>query len=227
MTEETGHRTLWHRIAADYRDEHGREPRQPLLDWVQPMPDVWVSTGTSTTYILVRSVLPQRDMPKESFDIRKIHGEFAKPYSDDLGYFAGHALTLRLAKAEAERMAWRDLQGGAGDVPADEPALDLERFFWPISDGTNRAALAVVVEDGRVLARVLGRCRSVDDTYETTTCVEIDVSDAVAGNPAPRWSWFKTLAWLLLGRPRWSGPGCGPVNIVAPVHPHDPHERGR
>lgn len=224
--------SVYHRMVAEQLTGDGRPVRQPLLDWRQPMPDVWISYGLTTNiYVIIRNVvpeLPSRSRERnESYDIRVIRPESRRAWPEDLGYFAGHGCTLEYAKADAERMAWCDLQGAARHVPEDEPALALEHFFWPISTGTSRAALTVVVEDDRVLARVLGRGRANDDTYETRTWVEIDVTDVVAANPAPQWGWWKTLGWLLRGRPRPRHLGAYAVDTIAPRHPHETGEFGR
>ncbi|GAA3172464.1 hypothetical protein [Nonomuraea salmonea] len=55
-------------------------------------------------------------------------------------------------------------------------ALAVERFFLPISNGTEVAGLAVVREEGRVYARVVAMGR-VTDAYELSTFAQVDVTD--------------------------------------------------
>jgi hypothetical protein len=51
----------------------------------------------------------------------------------------------------------------------------LERFFWPISEGTTQAALAVVRDGERIVARVVGMARQ-EDPFVPVTYAEIDLT---------------------------------------------------
>jgi hypothetical protein len=60
--------------------------------------------------------------------------------------------------------------------------METARFFWPISDGTTRAALAVIRDGDRIVARVVGMSRRERD-FEPGTYAEIDITD-LAGRTA-------------------------------------------
>lgn len=94
------------------------------------------------------------------------------------GYHHSQHYTAKAAMDSAERHAWARRQGAECHVPATYPAIMMERFFWPISDGTSQAALAIATDDGRLVARVVGMGRKDDDRYHPETYVEITLADA-------------------------------------------------
>lgn len=68
------------------------------------------------------------------------------------------------------------------DVPEDYPAVALRRFFWPISNGTTRAALAIISDGSRVLAQVVGMARR-DGPLVPVIWAEIDVTELLREVP--------------------------------------------
>lgn len=142
--------------------------------WIDVKPGLWRSIDGR--YVILRTVLPEeRPTQKEIFTLRKLDPEMVKAHPGTLGYFIAEAYTLDGAKRSAANDAWRDAQGTDRHVPEDLPALELARFFWPISAGTTQAGLAVVCEGGRIFARVVGMSRK-DERYEPGTYAEIDIT---------------------------------------------------
>lgn len=80
------------------------------------------------------------------------------------------------AEAEANRHAWFLANAEGFSVPEDTPAAALAHFYWPISKGTTRGALAIVWKDGQLVAQVLGMSRHDDETTRIGTYVEIDLT---------------------------------------------------
>jgi hypothetical protein len=157
------------------------DPSATVL-WVDIQPGLWRSLDGR--YVILHAVLPEdRPEPTETYTLRHLDRQMAAAYPGTLGSFVAEAYSLHAAQQEAERHAWERAQGGACHVPADFPALRLERFFWPISEGTSRAALAIVRENGRVLARVVGMSRGDADAYEPGTYAEIDLTGLLTDQP--------------------------------------------
>lgn len=149
------------------------------LTWTEERPYLWRSHEGD--YVILRTVLPEANAdPKAIFTLRKIDPAMGRAYPGGLGYFLAEHYTLADAQQYAENDAWSQAQGIARHVPEDLPALALRRFWWPISGGTEQGALAIVREDGRILARVVGMSRSDDDRYEAGTYAEIDITDIAA-----------------------------------------------
>lgn len=85
---------------------------------------------------------------------------------DSGGYPLGERWDLESAQALADQHRYRTVNADQADVPEDHPAVALRRFFWPISDGTTRAALTLRhTSGGRLHAQVVGmsRGRTNDD----------------------------------------------------------------
>lgn len=150
---------------------------------------VWVEIEQGKTwrsidgrYAIVAVTLPETP-PHTEYLVRKIDPAMAAAYPSrqTLGYHIDIELDINAAKATAERDAWADAHWDTRSVPEDLPSVALERFFWPISNGTNRAGLAVVKENGRLYARVVGMCREGEDDphFVVGTFAEIDLDDAV------------------------------------------------
>lgn len=153
------------------------------LIWIDIQPDLWRSLDGR--YVILRTVLPEDPQPTAVYTLRHLDPLMAAAHPGTLGSFVAEAHTLQEAQQEADRHAWVRAHGAESHVPADFPALRLERFFWPISEGTSRAALAIVRENGRVLARVVGMGRNNADAYEPGTYAEIDLTGLLADPAVP------------------------------------------
>jgi hypothetical protein len=93
------------------------------------------------------------------------------------GYHHSQHYTVAAAMQEANEYAWKVAQGADRHVPKDYPAILMERFFWPISEGVSMGALAIVRDGDRLVARVVGMSRGRDDRYEPGTYVEVQLAD--------------------------------------------------
>jgi hypothetical protein len=91
------------------------------------------------------------------------------------GYHIGQHYDFEQAKKIAERKAWRLSMGSRMDVPKDYPSLKLKRFFWPISEDTTRAGLALVERGGKRYAQVVGVGRVEGDTLRTDVYAEMKI----------------------------------------------------
>ena len=146
------------------------------VQWTPVQPG-WSWRSTDGRYVILRSVLPEtRANPSDVFHLRKIDPEMAAAYPGKLGYLLGESWSFDQADAEAQRDAWASANGRESHVPEDYQALALQRFFWPISQGTSRAALAVERDGDRVVAKVVGMSRSDGDDYEPGTYAELDLT---------------------------------------------------
>lgn len=143
------------------------------LTWTQTDADLWRTA--CGRYVIVRTSLPET-VPHPVFTLRKIDPAMFAAHPDTLGYFVAEQYTLDAAQREANQDAWVDAQGSTLHVPEDFPAEAMNRFFWPISNGTRRAALVVVHEYGRTLARVIGMVRA-DDGPWPCAYAEIDITE--------------------------------------------------
>jgi hypothetical protein len=151
----------------------------PDLMWIETKPGLWRSVDGK--YAIVRTVLPEdRPNPAERYTLRKFDPASVAAYPGNLGYFVAEEYTLPAAQAHAARDAYCDAHASERHVPADFPALALQSFFWPISDGTTRAALAIVWDGDRVVARVIDMARQ-EDPFEPVVYAEIDFYDALSG----------------------------------------------
>ncbi|MFB9476838.1 hypothetical protein ACFFR3_45740 [Nonomuraea salmonea] len=138
--------------------------------WAETQPGLW--KHRDGRYVILRFVVPA-DRPEPVFVLRKLIP--GMPHR--LGYFLGEHYGLADAQQHAERDAWAEAHGRDSNVPETLPgALAVERFFLPISNGTEVAGLAVVREEGRVYARVVAMGR-VTDAYELSTFAQVDVTD--------------------------------------------------
>jgi len=145
------------------------------LAWSERLTNrLWLSTDGR--YAIVRDELPEH-RPKRTvtFTLRKIDPASSVAYPGTLGHFLAQEYTLAGAKQEAERDNFAEEHAAQLNVPPDLPAVGLRRFFWPISNGTTRAGLAIVREDGRYLARVYGTVRT-GDGFEPGVFAELDLT---------------------------------------------------
>jgi hypothetical protein len=142
--------------------------------WVDVRPGLWRSVDG--TYVILRTVLPEdRPAPTETYTLRKLNPDTVAAYPGTLGYFRGEHYTLEEAQQHAERDAYCSEHAAEMNVPEDFPSLALQRFFWPISEGVTRGALAVVREGDRILVRVVGMSRHVHE-FEPGVWAEIDIT---------------------------------------------------
>lgn len=143
--------------------------------WVDVRPDLWRSVDG--TYVILRTVLPEdRQEPTQTYTLRKLNPDMVAAYPGTLGYFRGEHYTLEEAQQHAERDAYCSEHAAERSVPEDFPSLALQRFFWPISEGVTRGALAVVREGDRILVRVVGMSRQ-QHAFEPGVYAEIDITD--------------------------------------------------
>lgn len=147
-------------------------PAVPPLTWRRVADDRYESD--CGRFLLARVTLPSG---AHEWLVRRVgrHGS----RSPD-GYHVAIEVRLDAAQATAERHAWRE--ANSPHVP-DDYAARMETFYWPISDGTSRGALAIVEEDGRRVARVVIMSRDTDD-YVAQWMVELDLDPAEPGKPA-------------------------------------------
>jgi hypothetical protein len=144
----------------------------PELTWTEPQPGLWRSTDGR--YVILRTQLPG-PAPNVVFTLRKIDPASARAYPGTVGYFRAERWSLSEAQRTAATDAYCDDHGAEQHVPKDYPALALARFFWPISEGTTRAALAIVRNGDHAVARVIGMSRG-EDAFEPAVYAEIDIS---------------------------------------------------
>lgn len=151
------------------------------IEWAETNPGrVWRSIDGR--YAIIANTLPENP-PITVYQARKIDLSMASahPERGTLGYLLGESPwcwntenSVHSAEAVIERDAFRSAHDD--DVPADHSAVSLERFFWPISDGTSRAALAIVAKDDQIVAQVIGMVRD-GDGYTPQPWVEINLTD--------------------------------------------------
>ena len=144
----------------------------PDLTWTEPEPGLWRSTDGR--YAILKTALPG-PLPNVIYTLRKIDPASARAYPGTVGYFRAERWSLSEARRTAATDAYCDDHGAERHVPKDYPALALTRFFWPISEGTTRAALAISRDGDRVVARVIGMARG-EDAFEPAVYAEIDIS---------------------------------------------------
>jgi len=143
------------------------------LLWFELKPGVWRSLDGR--YAIIRTVLPEdRPDPTTLYTLRKVDPASAAAYPGTLGYFITERYRLGEAKAEAVRDAYCEAHAAEMSVPEDFPALALARFFWPISQGITKAALAITRDGDRTVARVVGMARQ-EDPFVPVTYAEIDL----------------------------------------------------
>jgi hypothetical protein len=150
----------------------------PDLMWIETKPGLWRSVDGN--YAIMRFTLPDdRPQHAEMFIVNRFDPAMSQAYPGNLGYFRGQELSLPAALAFAARDAYCFAHASERSVPENYPADAAARFFWPISEGTTRAALAIVREGGRLLARVVGMARG-EDAFEPVTYAEIDLTGLAA-----------------------------------------------
>ena len=129
--------------------------------------NVWRSTDGR--YAIVTHTLPETPS-RTVYQARKIDQAMAAAYPgrSDLGYLLEETLyrwdadnCVDSAQAVCERDAFAATCQTS--IPEDHPAIALARFWWPISNGTTRAALTVNRVNGDLVAQVIGMHRH-DDT---------------------------------------------------------------
>ncbi len=152
----------------------------PLI-WTQTTSDLWRSN--CGRYTIVRTWLPEAP-PRETFTLRRIDPAMARVQPDTVGYFRDEHYALSGVQQAAERDAYTVEHASETRIPEDFPATAVARVYWPISDGTPQAALAVVSDGGRLLARVVGMARKTDP-YEPVTYAEIDLDEVLAAAKEP------------------------------------------
>ena len=153
---------------------------EKTLTWTEMQPG-WSWKTTDGRYFILRTVLPEPGPdPWSEYTLRKADPHMGRVRPGNLGYFIGVHLDLAAAKRDAENDAYASLHARSNDEALDAlPALATARFFWPISNGTARAALTVQRDGGRIVARVVGMSRGGDE-YEPGTYAEIDVTELLA-----------------------------------------------
>jgi hypothetical protein len=152
------------------------------MQWIETEPgQVWRSADGR--YAIVAHTLPENP-PRTQYQARKIDPAMAAahPHRGTLGYLLDESPwcwktenSVHSAEAVVDRDVFKSAHNTS--VPEDHPAVALSRFFWPISQGTSRAALAVVWKDGSLVAQVLGMVRRDDSGFVPAPYTEIDLTD--------------------------------------------------
>lgn len=150
------------------------------MNWLATEPGIWRSADGR--YAIVAQALPENP-PRTVYQARKVDEAMARAYPErgDLGYLLEESPwcwnednSVHSAEAVIERDAFTSAHDTS--VPEDHPAAALSRFWWPISKGTSRGALAVTVRDGEVVAQVLGMARHDDSGFEPEPWTEISLT---------------------------------------------------
>lgn len=151
------------------------------IEWLEIETEkLWRSTDGA--YAILAVTIPENP-PRAKYQLRRIDEAMARAYADRgyLGYLLAECDTLwrdqnsiDSAQAVAERHAFRRRHNDS--IPADLPAVTLRQFYWPISDGTSRAALTVAWENGKLCAQVVGMTRDNDAGYTPAAYVTIDLT---------------------------------------------------
>jgi len=152
----------------------------PPLRWAQFTPFAatpFAQLSLCGRYVILRSTLPElRAEPTVVYTVRKRDRASATADPTTLGYHLAERYTLREAEQVAQQDAWSEAQGAERHVPRDYPAVAVEHFYWPISDGCMRAALVIVRRAGKTYAQVVGMGRRGDDRYHPSEYAEIEVT---------------------------------------------------
>ena len=148
--------------------------REGAFSWAETKPGLWRTTDGR--YAIVRTTLPEdRPEPTQTYTLRKIDPALACANPGRLGYFIVERYSLSEVQQAAENDAYTDEHRAETSIPETYPALALARFFWPISNGVTRGALAITCDGDRTSARVIGMSRRVD-AYEPGTYAQIDLT---------------------------------------------------
>ncbi|MEU3452216.1 hypothetical protein ABZ671_01035 [Micromonospora sp. NPDC006766] len=158
------------------------------LIWANSAPGVWRSL--CGRYVILSVDLPERPV-RTVYQARRIDPAMAA--ADRTGTYVGFLLkespwqwnadnSVHSAEAVCNRDLWRSTH--SLNVPDDHPAAALSGFWWPVGGG-GRGALAVVWEDGRLIAQVIGMSRANDDGVEVGEYTRIDLTAlGVTADPA-------------------------------------------
>ncbi len=145
----------------------------PELMWIETKPGLWRSVDGH--YVIMRFTLPDdRPDPSSIYIVNRFDQAMVEAYPGNLGYFRSHEISLERAQAFAARDAYSWAHAAERDVPEDYPAEALVPFFWPISEGITKGALAVVRDGDRLVARVVGMARG-EDAFEPVVYAEAEV----------------------------------------------------
>lgn len=151
------------------------------VEWVETdRGQIWRSVDGR--YAIVAHTLTENP-PRTVYQARKIDESMAR--ADPLRGYLGNLLgespwrwnsenSVHSAQAVVERDAFCSAHNTS--VPEDHPAVALSPFWWPISSGTSRAALAVVWKDGQLVAQVLGMVRHDDSGFVPGEWTEINLT---------------------------------------------------
>jgi hypothetical protein len=145
-----------------------------ITAWAQTRPGLWRSLDGR--YAIVGTVLPEdRPDPTPVYTLRKIDPASARAHPGTLGHFLAEEYSLGQAQQCAERDAYCQAHAEDMSVPDDFPCVALTRFWWPISAGTTRGALAVVRTGDQVFVQVIGMSRKTG-AFEPAVYAETDVT---------------------------------------------------
>jgi hypothetical protein len=151
------------------------------LTWLETDPGVWRSTDGR--YAIVAHDLPENP-PRTVYQARKIDPAMAQAYParatlgnllEETPWCWCAENSVHSAEAIVERDAFAS--GHSTSVPEDYPAVALIRFWWPISQGTNRGALVVVRKGGRFVAQIVGMSRHDDSGFVPEPYTEINLTE--------------------------------------------------
>jgi hypothetical protein len=161
-------------------------------EWTQTGPQLWHTADGR--YAVVVTELPQRwapfgirpAEPTVTFTLRCIDAQIEAAYPGTLGYFVTERYSLEEAQGAADSHRYSLEHVSERSVPVDHPAEQVTRFFWPISDGTSRAALALVRDDdGQVRAQVVGLARGDADDRGEFPYRPVVYAEVTVAMPAP------------------------------------------
>lgn len=152
------------------------------LTWIETEPGkLWRSLDGQ--YAIMAVTLPESP-PTTEYHVRKIDPMVASAYPTrgTLGVLLESSPWLwsrENSVHSAEAIANRDAFSSAHDrsIPADHPAVALVPFWWPISNGTSRGALAVSWKDGQLVAQVLGMTRDGDEGFVPAEWTDINLTE--------------------------------------------------
>jgi hypothetical protein len=146
------------------------------MTWTQTRPTLWLESRG--LYAIVKVTLPEdRADAREEFILRRCSPARGRITGTDLGYPVDVHVSLEHAKTQAENHRfWLDSSSERRQM-LDDCGADADHattFFFPISDGTDRAAL--VIKDG--VAKVVSPSRASGDSYRMGAYAELPTGAA-------------------------------------------------
>ncbi len=157
------------------------------MDWVEIFPGrIWYTPADN--YVIIAVELPEREPTGRQrtvyqarwvsdLDRRAFPGRFnCGILLDESPWCRNTDDRVHSAEAICDRHAWALARPGAFNVPDNTPAAALSHFWWPTNSEGHRGALAIVWQEGRLVAQVLGMSRKDDTTTEAAEFAQIDLT---------------------------------------------------